>query len=77
MNRILQAVVFVVCAQLAGCGDGLTPDRGKMDQPPSVDAGSQQFVQSSQIVILSAVVIDDGISGIKWTQKAGTLVGLE
>ena len=77
MNRILQAVAFVVCAQLAGCGDGLTPDRGKMDQPPSVDAGSQQYVQSSQIVTLSAVVVDDGISGIKWTQRAGTLVGLD
>jgi len=76
VKAINATISILLCIQIAGCGDGLTPNEGRVNQPPSVDGGPQQYVQSGQAVTLLGTVVDDGISGIKWVQTAGTLVRL-
>ena len=61
---------------ISGCGESITPEMGKVDAPPTVDAGEAQIVQSGQEVILNARISDDGISAITWEQVSGPLIRL-
>ena len=66
----------LVLSFLAGCEEGLAPKSQPNDAPPIVDAGEDIYTQSGDVVKLSANIVDDGISGIEWTQIEGPVVAL-